>query len=73
MYELLASVINTKTPVLCYINKTDLPNALTLAEVVDTLSFYEVLHGRKWLVQGCCALTGAGLFEGVDWISYNSQ
>ena len=27
------------------------------------------LKGRKWYIQGCCATTGDGLYEGLDWLS----
>ncbi|KAK7202058.1 ADP-ribosylation factor [Novymonas esmeraldas] len=60
--------------VLC--NKQDLPQRMTPAELVDGLGFRDVsetglgrcLVGRKWFVQGCCAHTGEGLYEGLDWM-----
>lgn len=56
--------------VLC--NKQDLPHRLTPAQIVDILGFRadtaELIRNRKWYVQGCCAHTGEGLFEGLDWL-----
>lgn len=55
--------------VLC--NKQDLPHRLTPGQCVDILglkSSPELCSQRKWFVQGCCAHTGDGLFEGLDWL-----
>lgn len=56
--------------VLC--NKQDLPHRLTPQEIVDAFGFRttmaNLVGNRKWYVQGCCAHTGEGLFEGLDWL-----
>ena len=55
--------------VLC--NKQDLPQRLTPGQIVDILGLKaepDLVKGRKWFVQGCCAHTGEGLFEGLDWL-----
>ncbi|CAJ1327299.1 unnamed protein product, partial [Effrenium voratum] len=49
-------------------NKQDLPNAMTAAEVVDQLGLHKLQH-RKWYLRSCCAPTGDGLYEGLDWLS----
>jgi len=54
--------------VLIFANKQDLPNALSTAEVKDKMRLHQ-LHGQNWYVQGCCATTGAGLYEGLDWLA----
>lgn len=53
---------------LVFANKQDLPNALSASEVSERLGLYQ-LRARKWYVQTCCATTGAGLYEGLDWLS----
>lgn len=53
---------------LVYANKQDLPNALPTCTVADKLELTE-LRGRKWYVQGCSAVTGDGLYEGLDWMA----
>lgn len=53
---------------LVFANKQDLPKAKTAAEITEKLG----LHGlsqRKWYIQACCATTGDGLYEGLDWLS----
>merc|ERR1711916_238327 len=53
---------------LVFANKQDLPNAMSVAETTDQLGLQE-LRSRKWYIQGCCAATGDGLYQGLDWLS----
>jgi len=51
-------------------NKQDLPVAegrLTPAQVSEALGLTD-LREREWQIMGCSALTGIGLFEGMDWL-----
>nr|ODN99967.1 arf/Sar family protein [Cryptococcus depauperatus CBS 7855] len=51
-------------------NKQDLPVAegrLTPAQVSESLGLTD-LREREWQIMGCSALTGEGLFEGMDWL-----
>jgi len=54
--------------VLILANKQDLPNAMSAAEMTDKLSLHN-LRQRNWFIQPCCAISGQGLFEGLDWLS----
>merc|ERR1712154_476405 len=49
-------------------NKQDLPNAMNVNEIVDRLQL-NVIRNRQWHIQGTCAKSGEGLFEGLDWLS----
>jgi ADP-ribosylation factor protein 1 len=53
---------------LVFANKQDLPNAMSVAEVTDKLGLH-ALRNRKWYIQSCCACSGDGLYEGLDWLS----
>ena len=53
---------------LVFANKQDLPKAKTAAEITDKLGLH-ALKGRSWYIQACCATTGDGLYEGLDWLS----
>jgi ADP-ribosylation factor protein 1 len=53
--------------VLVFANKQDLPNAMSVAEVTDKLGLHEIR--RKWFIQGTCATSGDGLYEGLDWLA----
>lgn len=49
-------------------NKQDLPQAMKVEEVADKLRLYE-LHDRPWFIHPACCTRGAGLYEGLDWLS----
>ena len=54
--------------VLILANKQDMPRALSCSEVTRELELH-ALTGHKWYIQSCCATSGDGLFEGLDWVS----
>jgi len=57
---------------LVFANKQDLPNAMSATEMTDKLGLHGLRH-RQWYIQPCCATTGAGLYEGLDWLSATLQ
>ena len=53
--------------ILIYANKQDLSNVMTASELTESLGLCsETSH--EWKIQPCCALTGAGLDEGFNWL-----
>ncbi|TNJ26720.1 ADP-ribosylation factor like protein 2a [Giardia muris] len=54
-------------PVLIYANKQDLATALSPSELCDKVGLW-ALRDRVWHIQGCSALTGEGLEEGIKWV-----
>lgn len=56
--------------VLVYANKQDLPNSLGIDELTNRLKLQQ-LESRPWFIQATCATTGTGLYDGMDWLSYN--
>ncbi|KAJ3058881.1 ADP-ribosylation factor-like protein 5A [Quaeritorhiza haematococci] len=56
-----------KASLLVFANKQDVKGALKAAEISEALALSS-LRDRQWHIQACCALTGEGLFEGMDWI-----
>lgn len=57
------------TVVLVLANKQDLPNAISTSDVIGRLALGTLGGGRHWHVQGTCATTGDGLFDGLDWLT----
>ena len=55
---------------LVFANKQDLPNAMNAAEITDKLGL-RALRQRNWYIQSCCATSGEGLYEGLDWLQAN--
>lgn len=53
---------------LVFANKQDLPKAIPVAKLTEELGL-TALRGRTWHIQGCCATSGDGLYEGLDWLS----
>ena len=60
---------NPKCCVLVFANKQDLPDAMTVVELTETLSLDTIID-RDWHVQACCALTGDGLNDGLSWVAH---
>nr|QXF29038.1 Arf6 [Gefionella okellyi] len=58
--------------VLVFANKQDQPGALSAAEITECLQLQKLVS-RTWNVQPSCALTGAGLQEGLIWLSSNMR
>jgi Arf/Sar family protein len=65
--KLLGDPMLSAATLLVLCNKQDLPHRLSPQEIVDSLGLMR-LGGRRWYAQGCCAHTGEGLFEGLDWL-----
>ncbi|RUP49586.1 hypothetical protein BC936DRAFT_142103 [Jimgerdemannia flammicorona] len=55
--------------VLVLANKQDLPNAMSVDEVTQALGLTSMPQGRRWHVRGTCAVTGDGVYEGLDWLA----
>ena len=56
-------------PILFYSNKQDLPKAMSVTDIRTKAQLYTITD-RNWYIQGCSALSGAGVYEGMDWL-YN--
>lgn len=54
---------------LVYANKQDLRGSMTTAEIVEKLELTRTMRGHAWHVQGAVAVTGDGLYEGLDWLA----
>jgi len=50
-----------------FANKQDMPNALSGSELVDQLELRNLK--TQWFVQPTSAVSGAGLYEGLDWLA----
>lgn len=68
LYRMLATEDLKKAAVLVFANKQDLKGAMTAAEISQQLNLTSIKdHG--WHIQSCCALTGEGLYQGLEWIT----
>ncbi|GAM19065.1 hypothetical protein SAMD00019534_022400, partial [Acytostelium subglobosum LB1] len=55
-------------PILIMCNKQDMKGAATIAEVMEKLNLNQI-RDRKWYCQPTVATTGAGMYEGLEWLS----
>jgi len=46
----------------------DLREAMTTAEIADSLLLHQI-KSHEWHIQAACALSGEGLFQGLEWVS----
>ncbi|KAL8583323.1 hypothetical protein ACOMHN_057609 [Nucella lapillus] len=67
--EELLSILNnlemSGVPVVVLANKQDLPGAASISEVGEKLKLMDQ-RDRKWHIQGTCATTGEGVYEGMQ-------
>ncbi|KAH3765907.1 ADP ribosylation factor 1 [Pelomyxa schiedti] len=62
-------------PILVYANKQDLPSAWSGAEVATRMGLTKLtLYSHPiWYCQPCCATSGDGIYEGLDWLVTTEQ
>lgn len=72
LQKLMAEPTLSRAVLLVLANKQDLPNAVSSQVVVNELGLPQ-FHGRHWFVVSCCANTGQGIYEGLDWLSDKLQ
>lgn len=65
--ELFAEDKLLGVPVLVYANKQDLLHSASPAEIADNLGLSQI-RDRTWQIQGCSAMSGEGIKDGMDWV-----
>lgn len=68
LLELLEEEKLAAVPILVFANKQDLVQAAPAQEIADKLQLNKI-RGRAWRIQGCSALSGEGIEDGIEWIS----
>lgn len=49
-------------------NKRDLPNIISIEDLIYKLNYNEFIT-QKWKLQLCCAINNDGIYEGLEWLS----
>jgi ADP-ribosylation factor-like protein 3 len=65
--QILGSAKIGKVPVLIFANKQDLATALPADQVTVALDLHKI-RDHQWQIQGCSALKGTGLDDGLKWL-----
>eukprot|EP00457_Paulinella_chromatophora_P014110 gb/GEZN01014490.1/.p1 GENE.gb/GEZN01014490.1/~~gb/GEZN01014490.1/.p1 ORF type:complete len:249 (+),score=51.44 gb/GEZN01014490.1/:143-889(+) len=55
------------TVILVFANKQDCKGAMSASRMAQALAL-DTIREHNWSIQPCCALTGVGLYEGMDWV-----
>ena len=69
MYSVMNNDLLRDAVLLVYANKQDLPHSMSGSEIVDKLELRTNFRQRPWYVQATTAVSGEGLYEGLDWLS----
>ncbi|KAL6612626.1 ADP-ribosylation factor-like protein 5B, partial [Neocallimastix sp. 'constans'] len=72
MTKILQSELLQDASILIYANKQNCKGALSAAEIKEKLKLTTV-KDKNWHIQVCCALTGDGLYDGLDLILSNKS
>ncbi|XP_050085495.1 ADP-ribosylation factor-like protein 3 [Anopheles aquasalis] len=65
--ELLLDDKLKAVPLLVFANKQDIVGALKASEIAECLKLV-TLQDRTWQIQGCSAIQGTGVKDGMDWV-----
>ena len=68
LLKLVAEEELNDAAILVLANKQDLPGAMRVDELSSKLGLLN-LRSRDWYIQGTKATTGAGLYDGLDWLA----
>nr|ACO15259.1 ADP-ribosylation factor-like protein 5B [Caligus clemensi]ACO15741.1 ADP-ribosylation factor-like protein 5B [Caligus clemensi] len=62
----------SKASLLVFANKQDIKGCLSAAQISESLNL-QAMKKRNWQIQPCSALTGEGLYQGIEWLVGNVQ
>ena len=69
LHEVVAAPELAGAALLVVANKQDVPGASPVIELIRELRLDTLPRERRWHIQGACARTGDGLFDGLDWVA----
>ena len=68
LWRLLSNEELANCDLLVYANKQDLPDAMNRKQIAKEMEL-EKIRDRKWCVMPSVAVTGDGLYEGLNWVA----
>jgi small GTP-binding protein len=69
LFKILDQEEIQNVPLLIFANKQDLPHAMRVNELMEALKIQMYYPRLKWVIQECCATSGEGIYEGMEWLS----
>jgi len=70
LHSLLEEDELAQTTVLVVANKQDLSHAMSGEKICDELDLQNLRSGQRWFLQPASAISGDGLYEGLDWLAH---
>ncbi|CAK9296624.1 unnamed protein product [Gordionus sp. m RMFG-2023] len=67
-HKILTNEDLKKAAILIFANKQDIKSSLSVADISKFLNLTS-LKNHAWHIQACCALSGEGLYQGLEWLS----
>jgi len=71
LHQMLTEDLLKNVSVLVLANKQDLPKAASVTRVAEKMNLASLPHSCKWRIEGTNAVSGEGIYEGLDWLSHN--
>eukprot|EP00906_Rhabdomonas_costata_P022987 RCo033101 len=68
LYAMLEEEELKDTVIMVFANKQDVKGCMTVEEVSEYLGLVNIKN-RQWSIQKTSAVTGEGLYQGLDWLS----
>lgn len=68
LYRILANEELRKARLLVFANKQDIQSAMSAKDISQQLNLTSI-KDHNWHIQGCCGLTGEGLYDGLEWVA----
>lgn len=68
LYKMLAHEDFRKAAALIFANKQNMKGCIMAAEISKYLTLSSI-EDHPWHIQACCALTGEGLCQGLEWMT----
>eukprot|EP00607_Mallomonas_marina_P001923 CAMPEP_0182427542 /NCGR_PEP_ID=MMETSP1167-20130531/18258_1 /TAXON_ID=2988 /ORGANISM="Mallomonas Sp, Strain CCMP3275" /LENGTH=153 /DNA_ID=CAMNT_0024609851 /DNA_START=296 /DNA_END=757 /DNA_ORIENTATION=+ len=68
LFEVMGHELLKDAALLVMANKMDLPDCMSVDQIIEFLSLKDQLPNTKWHVQAAEAITGRGLYEGFQWL-----
>ena len=67
-YSMLSHEDLKRLAILAVANKQDVKGAMTAKQISQQLNLTSI-KDHRWHIQACCALTGEGLYPGLEWMA----
>lgn len=71
LHLMLSDDLLQNVTVLVLANKQDLPRAASKSKVAEEMHLSSLRHTIKWYIQSTNAVSGEGIYEGLDWLAKN--